>query len=241
MKALLFAAGLGTRIQKISKGKPKALVELNGKTLLERAVDYLSNNGISELIVNIHHQADMMEEFISSQDFPIPVHISDERAQLLDTGGGLLKARHFFEGEENFLVYNVDVLSDINIEELIIQHKENKALATLAVRNRSTSRYLLFNLNNKMIGWENINTKERILHKDDVYKQLAFSGVHILSTKIFKLLDQRPNKAFSITKSYIELSEKNKILAFLHDDGYWFDVGKPDSYKAASEFLMKKK
>ncbi len=237
MKAIIFAAGLGTRIQVISEGKPKALVKINDKTLLQIAIEFLSDNGIEEVIVNIHHQADLMRTYISSQTFPIPVSISDESDLLLDTGGGLLKARQFFKDKKDFIVYNVDVISNIDLQKMYKAHKESKALATLAVRKRGTSRYLLFNDKNKMIGWENINTKEQILHTKEVYQQLAFSGIHILSTKIFDLLEQENKKVFSITKSYINLSKDYVVKAYIHDKDYWFDVGKPESYKEALDFL----
>ena len=239
MKAILFAAGLGTRIQKISEGKPKALVVLNGKTLLELAINLLSENGIEEVIVNIHHQSEMMKKFILETVFPIKVSISDETDLLLDTGGGLLKAKYFFSDEDNFLVYNVDVITNIDLQKMLEYHKNTNAIATLAVRNRETSRYLLFNKENKMIGWENINTKEQILHSQEDFYQLAFSGIHILSTQIFDLLEKENNKVFSITKSYIRLSKDFRINGYVHNQDYWFDVGKPESYKEASDFLEK--
>ncbi len=237
MKAIIFAAGLGTRIQQISKGRPKALVEINKKTLLEIAIGFLSDNGIDEVIVNIHHQAVLMRTYISSQRFSIPVTISDESDLLLDTGGGLLKARSFFKGEEDFIVYNVDVLSNINIQKMLKVHKKSEALATLAVRTRLTSRYLLFNYSNRMIGWENVKTQEKIIHTNENYRQLAFSGIHILSTKVFSLLEQEKEKKFSITKSYINLAKDNLVMAYVHDNDYWFDVGKPKSYREAVDFL----
>jgi NDP-sugar pyrophosphorylase family protein len=236
MRAIIFAAGLGTRIQEISKGKPKALVELEGETLLERAIEYLSNNGIDEVIVNIHHQAEMMKAFITSKTFPIPVTISDESDLLLDTGGGLLNARPFLE-KDDFVVFNVDVLTNLNLKAMLEKHRASQSIATLAVRKRSTSRYLLFNNKNKMIGWENTSTKEQILHSSQEYQRLAFSGIHILSPKIFDLLEQINEKVFSITKAYIELSKEHNIYGFIHDEDYWFDVGKPDSYLQASNFI----
>ena len=237
MKAIVFAAGLGTRIQGISKGKPKALVEFRGKTLLELAIDFLSKNGIEEAIVNIHHQSEMMRKFISETKFPIPISISDETEMLLDTGGGLLKAKSFFRDEDDFLVYNVDVISNIDIQKMYKSHKASNAISTLAVRNRATSRYLLFNKENKMIGWENVNTNEQIIYSNENYLQLAFSGIHILSTKIFDLLEQEQQQKFSITKSYIRLSKDYFISGYVHDSDYWFDVGKPESYAEASDFL----
>lgn len=236
MKAIVFAAGLGTRIQEISKGKPKALVEINNSTLLELAIRYLSDNGITEVIVNIHHRADLMKSFIKETVFPIPVSISDESDQLLDTGGGLLKAKSFLENED-FLVYNVDILTDLDLEEMITFHKANNAIATLAVRKRDTMRYLLFNKDLEMKGWENLKTKEQILHSEAPLFQYAFSGIHILSPQIFELLEKEEKVIFSITESYINLSKDYTIKAFPHDKNYWFDVGKLESYQEASVFL----
>ena len=243
MKAIIFAAGLGTRIQEVSKGKPKALVKLGTKTLLLRAVEFLAKSGVEAVVVNIHHQAELMKTYITQTHFPIPVSISDESKKLLDTGGALLKARSFFAGEQHFLAFNVDVISNIDIQKMLEYHIQTEALATLAVRNRSTSRYLLFDAKNRMLGWENLKTNERILHSDVGYHQLAFSGIQMLSTKIFdaltKTLEKTSEEKFSITKSYINLSKENLIQAYLHNQDYWFDVGKPESYMEASDFLKK--
>ena len=240
MKAIIFAAGLGTRIQEISKGKPKALVEFDGKTLLERAVEFLANNGVEEVIINIHHRAEMMKVFINSHSFPIPISISDESDALLDTGGALLKAKDFFKDESDFVVFNVDVITNIDLNKMFDSHSKSDAIATLAVRDRKTSRYLLFDKDNRMIGWENILTKEQIIHRKSDYSQLAFSGIHILSKQIFPLLEMEQSPKFSITKSYISLSENYLIQAFNHSNDYWFDVGKPESYNEALEFLKSK-
>jgi len=238
MKALLFAAGLGTRIQEISKGKPKALVVLNNKELIVHAIEYLHKNKIEEVIVNIHHQSKMMIDFISNYKFPIPVTISDESDLLLDTGGGLLNVKDFFKSEDTFVIYNVDVLTNLDLSKMFEFHKATNALASLAVRDRNTSRYLLFNKNNKMIGWENVGSGEKILHSSEASERLAFSGIHILSTKIFSLLEDS-ERIFSITKSYIKLSKEYLIQGYVHDNDYWFDVGKPESYYQAEKFLLK--
>lgn len=240
MKAIIFAAGLGTRIQEISKGKPKALVEFNGKTLLELAVEYLAKNGVEAVLINIHHRAEMMKDFINSTSFPIPITISDETDELLDTGGGLLKAKDFFKNEKDFVVFNVDVLTDLNLSEMQAVHNKSGAIATLAVRKRATSRYLLFDNSNRMVGWENIGTKEQILHKQVDYQQFAFSGIHILSTDIFCLLEEEKEIKFSITKSYIKFSKENTIQGYNHSNNYWFDVGKPESYNEALAYIQKK-
>lgn len=236
MKAIIFAAGLGTRIQEISKGRPKALIEINNKPLLQLAIEYLAKNGIDAIIVNVHHQSQLIIDFINHSNFSIPISISDETDLLLDTGGGLLKAKSFFD-EEDFIAYNVDVLTNLNLEQIIAEHKRSAAIATLAIRNRATSRHLLFDKDFRMIGWENSSTKEKIVHRSEAGFPFAFSGIQVLSPKIFKLINRNVLEPFSITKSYIELSKDYLIKGFLHDDNYWFDVGKPDTYQKACEFL----
>ncbi len=236
MKAIIFAAGLGTRIQSVSQGKPKALVEINKQTLLSLAIDYLYRNGVEQLIVNVHHRADLMKAYIGNQKWPINVEISDESDLLLDTAGGLIKAKSFFNGESDFVAYNVDILTDLDLKAMYKKHCQDKNLATLAVRERNTSRYFLQNERNQIRGWENAQTGVRIAPSGIDLKRVAFSGIHIISTKIFDFLPQNP-MPLSITKSYIELAKDQHIGSFLHPDGFWFDVGKPETYAEAKQFL----
>ncbi len=239
MKAIIFAAGLGTRIQSVTKGKPKALLEIQGKPLLEHAIEYLLKYGVDSIIVNVHHQADMILEYIQNSRYASIISISDERQQLLDTGGGLLKAKSFFEGEEVFIAINVDVMTDLDLNQMLHFHKQSGAIASLAVRNRNTSRYLIFDEENTMIGWKNIKTKEEIIHKTNVLQNdFAFSGVQVLSSSIWTYLEQIPEKKFSITPVYIQLSKDKVIKAFHHNKGYWFDVGKPETYEKAKVFFL---
>ena len=235
MRAIIFAAGLGTRIQSVTNGLPKALLVFEGKTLLERAIIYLQENGITEVIVNVHHQAVLIKSFITKRKWAISVQISDETEKLLDTGGALLKAQDFLSKEENFVVYNVDIITNLNLQEIIKYHQKEKAVATLAVRDRETSRYLLWDNDNNMVGWENIQTKERILHKNTPFVQAAFSGVHVVSSQIFNYIHKKGT--FSITPLYIDLAKQHKIKAYFHDDTYWFDVGKPETLKEAQDFF----
>ncbi len=242
MKAIIFSAGLGTRIQSISKGKPKALVSIHQKPLIEYAIEYLLKFGIESMIVNVHHQADMLEAYIRGSKYASLVSISDERDLLLDTGGGLLKAQSFFDGEDNFVALNVDVLTDLDLKEMMAFHLKHSPIATLAVRQRATSRYLLFDRQHRMVGWENRNTQERILHTDsENLTPLAFSGVHILSSKIWKYLEQEKNKKFSITPAYIRIAQDEKIMGFEHQEGFWFDVGKSHTYQSACEYISRNK
>ena len=235
MKAMIFAAGNGTRLQPETNSKPKALVEINGKTLLQLSIEKLKASGFTEIVVNVHHFASQIVDYLNeNNNFGIKIHISNESDELLDTGGGLLFAKDFFKGEKTVLIYNVDVLSDINLQEMMKLHKENKALATLAVRNRETQRKLLFNSKNVLSGWKNFATGEEIItRKNDKPTDLAFSGIHIIDTEIFKLI--KSTGKFSIIKTYLELSKKHKIIAFTHNNSNWLDVGKPETLKIARQ------
>lgn len=234
MKAMIFAAGLGTRLKPVTDLIPKALVEVNGKPLLQHAIEKLSNEGFTEIIINVHHFANQIIRYLSdNQNFGITIKISDETEMLLDTGGGLKKASWFFDDNMPFLVYNVDVISNIQLKDLYNYHITNKGFATLAVRNRLTSRYLLFDDNNQLQGWENKQKGEIRLCGNETYnnvKPLAFSGIQIISPSIFKFFDDQ-NK-FSIIETYLQLAADQNIFAYQHDSTSWEDVGKPEQLKA---------
>jgi NDP-sugar pyrophosphorylase family protein len=237
MKAMIFAAGLGTRLRPLTDDRPKALVEVHGKTLLQHAIEHLKSFEIIDIVVNIHHfGAKVLEVLADNQNFGCNIIISDERAMLLETGGGLLKAKKYFEGEEAIVIYNVDVLSNINLLEMLHYHKKNKALATLATRSRESSRYLLFNEQQELCGWTNTKTKAiKHVRPAKTIQQYAFSGIHIIDPFLLELITQKGK--FSITDTYLELAAQHKIIAYPHDQDYWFDVGKPERLKAASIFL----
>ncbi|MEA3317330.1 MAG: nucleotidyltransferase family protein [Bacteroidota bacterium] len=237
MKAMIFAAGLGTRLKPLTNDKPKALVEVNGITMLERNIKNLIYYGFDEIIINVHHFADKIITFLKeNNNFGIKIAISHENDYLLDTGGGLKNAAWFFNTNEAFLVHNVDIISNINLLDLYNNHINNKAMATLAVKKRKSSRYLLFNNNNELCGWENIKTKEKIISKNNTTtKQLAFSGIQIINPQIFNFLKQ--NGAFSIIDIYLNLSKNNKIISYEHDSNFWFDIGNIKKIKNAEQFL----
>ena len=221
---MIFAAGLGTRLHPITTSIPKALVKVHGKALLEHAIEKLVHSGIDEIIINVHHFPEQIIAFIKSKSFKIPILISDEREQLLNTGGGLKKAARFF-GNEAFLVYNVDIISDIDLRKPINFHLENKPLATLVVRERNTKRYLLFDTNNKLCGWENIKTKEQIIvNKTQKLIPFAFSGIHIIEPNIFDLMPDK--ECFSMIDLYLEIAKNYTLLAFNDMESNWMDVGK---------------
>jgi len=235
MKALLLAAGLGTRLKPLTDNTPKALVEINGKTLLEIQIEKLSQEGFNDIIVNTHHFSKKVIDFLINNRFGATITISDESTQLLDTGGGLKKAQWFFD-DNPFLVYNVDVLSDLNLSELTDYHKSTSNIATIVVRNRKTQRYFLFNNNNLLCGWENKKTGEKIIRRAgfDLYNY-AFSGIQIISPKIFPLIKQTGK--FSLTELYIQLSATENIGCYIDDASFWMDLGSIENLnKANNEF-----
>jgi NDP-sugar pyrophosphorylase family protein len=227
MKAMLFAAGLGTRLKPITDNCPKALVKIRGITMLERCLRYLMNNGIRDITVNIHHFADMIRSFINEHKFDCSIHISDESTELLDTGGGLLKARPFLHGAEPILLLNVDLLTNFDIAPMLQQHLHSNALATLAMRHRQSARYLLFDQQNQLCGWQNTKTGEEIISRNtppDQRNALAFSGIHIISPRIFELITETGK--FSIIDLYLRLSASEALLAFIDDASEWMDIGR---------------
>lgn len=238
MNALIFAAGLGTRLGAISNNKPKALVEVANKPLLLHAIEKLVATGINRIVVNVHHHADMIKDYISSLDFPnTQILISDESKELLETGGGLLFAKNLFIPNQPIILYNADIITSANLSEMIDFHKQKKALATLMVKQRDTSRYFLFNNNNLLSGWKNTNTKEHIYTRDvDKYNAMAFSGVHIVDYQILSLLGEV--RKFSITQGYLDLSKEHPIYAWHNINDYWFDVGTPEKWTIANNFLL---
>lgn len=238
MKALIFAAGLGTRLRPLTNDKPKALVEINGKTLLQITVEKLVAFGFDDILVNVHHFADLMIETVEKNNgWGAKITISDERKELLETGGGLKKAAWFFNDGQPFLVHNVDVIHDLDLQKLYQFHLQNKALATLAIRKRSTSRYLLFSNEMELSGWQNIKTGEVKIAKETIGQlwSFGFSGIHIINPKIFSLLTE--SGKFSIINPYLRMAKTELIQGFDHSDSVWIDVGKHESLESARDFL----
>ncbi|MGV0847061.1 nucleotidyltransferase family protein [Empedobacter falsenii] len=236
MKAMIFAAGLGTRLKPFTDNHPKALAVVNGKPLLQRNIEYLKSFGIEEIVINVHHFADQIIEFLEENNyFGIEITISDETDQVLETGGGLVKAKANFE--EDFLVMNVDILTDLNLADFIKAHQENKALVTLAVSDRNSSRKLFFNKQNELKGWRNLKTKEEIKAIDslDNCKDLAFSGIHVISPSLFDKITEKGK--FSIMKVYMDLMQTESIIGFDHSGGILIDVGRPESVTEAENYF----
>jgi mannose-1-phosphate guanylyltransferase len=239
MKAMVLAAGLGTRLRPLTDDRPKALVEVAGHTLLEITLRRLQQFGIRDVIVNVHHFADMVVDYLKNNDnFGIRIEISREEI-LLDTGGAIKKAAWFFQEDshpagEPFLVHNVDVLSTIDLQRMFQFHREKQALATLAVQARETSRYLLFDEQGQLCGRRAGHEHAPEVVRPSVHPQtLAFSGVHMISPRLLPLLTEQG--VFSVIPSYLRLAAQNEtILAFRADEYYWRDLGKPENVAQAA-------
>lgn len=236
MRAMVLAAGLGTRLRPLTNDRPKALVEVAGRTLLEITLSRLRAHGICEAIVNVHHFAEMIVDYLKANDnFGMHIKISREE-NLLDTGGGLLKAAYFFleNPEEPFLVHNVDVISTIDLDRMVQCHRDKEALATLAVQHRETGRPLLFDEQLELCGRVLENGPRELVRPSQQIEALAFSGVHVISPRIFATFTEQG--AFSIVAAYLRLAaEQERIMGFLNDEAYWCDLGRPEDLKRAAE------
>ncbi len=245
MKAMILAAGLGTRLRPLTDDRPKALVEVAGHTLLEITLRRLRDFGIREMIVNVHHFADMVVDYLKQNDnFGMRIEISREEI-LLDTGGGLKQAAWFFledsgDAREPFLLHNVDVLSTIDLQRMLQFHRENQALATLAVQARETSRYLLFDEQNQLCGRRaGRDQPAEIVRSSRETRALAFSGVHVISPRLLTLMKE--DGVFSIIPSYMRLAgQGEKILGFPADEYYWRDLGRPENVAQAARDVEQK-
>ncbi len=236
---MIFAAGLGTRLYPLTKDKPKALVEIAGKTLLQLAIEKVSLAGYNDLVINIHHFGDQIIEFLKkNNNFGLDISISDERDQLLNTGGGILKAAPWLTGDEPFLVYNVDVLSNIDLQLFRKYHDERGGLVTLVVRDRKTARYLAFDQAMQLSGWRNIKTGDEISSRDMQSCSLfAFSGIQLIEPAIFKLITE--TGSFPLIPLYLRLAADQRIIGFRDESSLWMDLGKPDQIIEAEKFILK--
>jgi mannose-1-phosphate guanylyltransferase len=223
MKAMVLAAGLGTRLRPLTNDRPKALVEFRGRTLLEITLARLKTFGVREVILNVHHFAEMVIEYLKTNDnFGLHIEISREEV-LLDTGGGLKKAAWFFAPNpgEAFILHNVDVVSTIDLRRMTEFHLESDALATLAVQDRRTSRYLLFDEEGRLCG--------RSPTPDPKFQSLAFSGIHVISPRLLSMMGDE-EEVFSIIPCYLNLAARGeRIMAFRADEYEWKDMGKPEN------------
>lgn len=237
---MIFAAGLGSRLKPYTETMPKALVPVSGVPMLEILVKHLLANGIRDIIINVHHFARQVIDFLQlNNDFGAHITISHEEELLLDTGGGLKKAAWFFDDQQPFLVQNVDVISDLNYAEMLGSLIHKRALATLAVSKRQTSRYFLFDDDMQLCGWENTQTKEVKIIRPNIHNltRFAFSGIHIIEPAIFSRI--QTNGKFSIVDAYLQLAANQKITGFEHSPENWVDMGKPAELLKAEVLLDK--
>lgn len=241
MKAMIFAAGLGTRLKPLTDEMPKALIPINGKPMIEHLILRLKESGFDHLVINIHHKGELILDFLAANNnFGLKIDISDERDYLLDTGGAIKKAADFLKGDEPFLVHNVDIISNVDLRKLYDTHLASDALATLLVSKRKTSRYLLFNKENLLCGWRNHETGEVKSHFPDFnpenYNEYAFGGIHVLSPEILEWMAEWTGK-FSIINFYLSVCAKTNIMAYPAENLRLIDIGKPEALEKAEEFL----
>jgi NDP-sugar pyrophosphorylase family protein len=248
MKAMIFSAGLGTRFKPWTDKNPKALAVVNGKSLLQRNIEYLQKYGINDVVVNVHHFADqLIETIMKSKGWGSKITISDESDELLETGGGLLKAKEFFTPGERFITCNADILTDLDINKLVSFHTEKNALITFGVTKRKTSRYLLFDENDRLCGWRNATTGEEKgpipnFPKGEGIKntivEKAYSCVVVFEYEIFQLMEDKGfTGKFSLIDVYLALAAQHLIFGYDHTGDRMVDVGKPDSIAIAESFF----
>jgi MurNAc alpha-1-phosphate uridylyltransferase len=236
MKAMILAAGLGTRFKPWTDLHPKALALVNGKTLLERNLVYLQSFGIKDVLVNVHHFAEQIRHAIIVNDgWGSNITISDESDEVLETGGGLKRAADYFD-EGSFVLMNADILTDLDLKKMISFHEEKKPLATLAITGRKSSRYFLFDNKERLCGWRNTKSGEEIISiQGSLLKEKAFSGIHFISPEIFPLIHQQGK--FSIVDVYLELAATHAILGFDHSGSMLVDVGRPEAIAVAEKLF----
>jgi MurNAc alpha-1-phosphate uridylyltransferase len=238
MKAMIFSAGLGTRFKPWTDAHPKALAVVNGKSLLQRNIEWLQQFNIREVIVNIHHFPEqVMEAIEKNKGWGSKITISDEKGQLLETGGGLKKAKSFFDVDQPFLTTNVDILTNLDVDKLLRFHTQNRPLISFAVTDRKTSRYFLFDEGLRLCGWENTKTGEKkISIQKDKLLQKAYSCVVIFQPEIFSLM--KKDGKFSLVDVYLDLAAKHSILGYDHSGDVLVDVGKPEAVALAEKLFL---
>ena len=235
MKAMIFAAGVGKRLGELTTSLPKALIEINRKTVLRLAVEKLTTHGFNDIIVNVHHLADMVEKEIESlRKSGYNITVSDERDLLLETGGGLFKARWFFNNNP-FVLYNTDIVTDLNLTSLYRFHLEKRGIASLAVRNRPGNRFFLIDSEGKIRGWRNKSTGEEVIAGGipDGLAEIAFSGIHMVNPEIFNYMEEG---IYTMTTLYLKLASDQRIYTFRHDEGFWADIGTKENLEIVRKY-----
>ncbi len=238
MKAMILAAGTGTRLRPLTENKPKALIEVNQISMLEHQINYLMYYGVDEIIINIHHYADQIKDFIRQKKYNVRIEFSDESEQLLDTGGGLKKASWFFDDGKSFFLIGVDIFTDLNLSDLLHYHERFHPMATLAVKKRNSTRDFLIDEKNLICGWRNNLTGQEIIVKNANSKltSYGFSVVHVINPQIFDLITE--TGAFTMTSLYLRLIKDNTIIAYPHNRDKWFELGRLENLEN-SEIIEK--
>ena len=238
VRGMIFAAGLGTRLKPFTDSHPKALAVVNGQSLLQRNITYLQQFGITNVIVNVHHFANQIIDTVNQNNgWGSNITISDETDEVLETGGGLKRAAWYFKDAENCVVMNADILTDLNLSAMMQYHLQHQPLATLAVSDRQTSRYFLFDDTNALCGWQNDKTNEtRISKTSSSYHKRAFNGIQIINNKLLQLITQEGK--FSIVDVYLELAKTHDIQSFNCSDAKFIDVGKPENIALAEALFI---
>jgi NDP-sugar pyrophosphorylase family protein len=237
MKAMIFSAGLGTRFKPWTDEHPKALAPVNGKSLLQRNIEYLKHYGITEIVVNVHHfSQQVIDAIYENKGWGCDICVSDETDELLETGGGLMKARKYLDGSKPFVTVNVDILTDLDLKKLLAFHHQHKPLISFGVTDRKTSRHFLFDENDRLCGWRNKNTGEEKLSIDKPgLREKAYSCVVVFQPEVFPLIKQQGK--FSLTGTYLDLAKDHLILGYDHSGDKLVDVGKPDSIGIAEKLF----
>jgi NDP-sugar pyrophosphorylase family protein len=243
--AMILAAGLGTRLKTLTQDKPKALVKLNGKPLLQHCIENLLANGFHHIVINVHHFGEQIIDFVKSQHFDADIQISDERNLLMDTGGGIVKASPLFKNSKAVLVHNVDIISNVNLGELSQQFLDSKDDAWLLTQGRETNRKLLFDAENQLVGWMN-KAEQQFKWVDDSrsgvstgsttlnFNEMAFSGLHLFRSNLFADFECKPQ---SVIDLYLYLAKTKRIISKPIQPDYWFDLGKPEQLEASENYL----
>lgn len=236
MFAMILAAGMGTRLMPLTDNTPKALLEVAGKPLLLHTIEKLISEGCDNIIVNVHHHASQIIDFVKANRYNnVNIAVSDESDMLLDTGGGLKKAGWFFDTDAPFILHVCDILSDINLRDMLMYHKKSCALVTLAVQTRKTTRPLLFDMYDNLCGWRNDSTGDvRIARETEVNYPIAFSGIHVIDPRIFRLITEEDK--FPIFNMYLRLARNYVFKAYNHDESHWFEFGKVENFTEGQKY-----
>ena len=236
--AMILAAGLGTRLKALTHDKPKALVALNGKPLLQHCIENLIVNGFYRIVINVHHFGEQIIDFVEQHQFDADIQISDERDLLMDTGGGIVKATPLFKDSKAVLVHNVDIISNVNLGEIASQFLDSEDDAWLLTQDRETNRKLLFNTNNQLIGWMNKaeGNFKWVYDSFSQYQEKAFSGLHIFRSNLFAKFECKPQ---SVIDLYLDLAKNKSIISRSIQPDFWFDLGKPEQLENAEKYLKK--